>query len=132
MMTKTNSTDVRGVSRLLATALVVGVALLQAAPKDLPRTFTSPRRLFKRPSRQPSITTRRLFSNSSDSDGKDIVESGDPAEDKEARAEFARSAHEQLQIDQDPLNPDYVTFTVGTGEWPFPVPVIRAERKMAT
>ena len=46
-MTKTNSTDVRGVSRLLATALVVGVALLQAAPKDLPRTFTSPQEIIQ-------------------------------------------------------------------------------------
>jgi hypothetical protein len=59
--------------------------------------------------------------------GKDIVESGDPAQDKDLRAEFARSAHEKLQIDADPLTPDRVTFTVGTEEWPFPVPVIRKD-----
>src|ERR1700688_3722325 len=33
--------------------------------------------------------------------GKDIVESGDPTEDKNGRAEFARAAHEKLKIDQD-------------------------------
>jgi len=57
-------------------------------------------------------------------DGKDIVESGDPAEDKDLRAEFARSAHEKLQIDADPLTPGRVEFTVGARQWPFPVPVV--------
>jgi hypothetical protein len=62
-------------------------------------------------------------------DGKDIVESGDPAEDKESRAEFARSAHEKLQIEQDPGNPDRVTFAVGEQDWPFPVPLVRKDGK---
>jgi hypothetical protein len=59
--------------------------------------------------------------------GKDIVDSGDPAQDKDLRTEFARSAHEKLQVDIDPVTPDRVTFTVGTGEWPFPVSVIRKD-----
>jgi hypothetical protein len=62
-------------------------------------------------------------------DGKDILESGDPVEDKESRAEFVRSAHEKLQIEQDPANPDRVTFSVGEQDWPFPVPVVRKDGK---
>jgi hypothetical protein len=61
--------------------------------------------------------------------GKDIVQSGDPAEDKAARAEFAEAAHEKLQIERDPLTPDRISFTVGDDEWPFPVPVIRRDGK---
>ena len=57
------------------------------------------------------------------------MESGDPAQDKDLRAEFARSAHEKLQIEQDPSTPDRVEFTVGAQEWPFPVPVVRKDGK---
>jgi hypothetical protein len=38
-------------------------------------------------------------------------------------------AHEKLQIDSDPLNPNRVEFTVGDQAWPFPVPVIRKDGK---
>jgi hypothetical protein len=62
-------------------------------------------------------------------DGKDILESGDPVADKESRAEFARSAREKLQIEEDPTNPNRVTFAVGEQDWPFPVPVVRKDGK---
>jgi hypothetical protein len=58
-----------------------------------------------------------------------MFESGDPAQDKDVRAEFARSAHERLQIDPDPTDPDLVTFSVGEQDWPFPVPVVRTDGK---
>jgi hypothetical protein len=61
--------------------------------------------------------------------GKDIVQSGDPAEDKDLRGEFARAAHEKLDVERDPLMPDKVSFTVGGDGWPFPVPVVRREGK---
>jgi hypothetical protein len=62
-------------------------------------------------------------------DGKDIAESGDPAEDKDLRAEFARAAHEKLELERDPLMPDKVSFTVGEDPWPFPVAVVRTNGK---
>jgi hypothetical protein len=62
-------------------------------------------------------------------EGKDIVQSGDPSEDKDLRAEFARAAHEKLELERDPLMPDKVCFTVGGEEWPFPVPLVRRDGK---
>jgi hypothetical protein len=62
-------------------------------------------------------------------EGKDMVESGDPAQDREFRVEFARLAHEKLQMETDPLNPGRVEFTVGVQAWPFPVPVIQKDGK---
>jgi hypothetical protein len=53
----------------------------------------------------------------------------DPAEDKESRPEFARSADEKLQIEQDAANPDRMTFGVGEQDWPLPVPVVRKDGK---
>jgi len=127
-MRKTNLTDSkdspRRLTRLVAVGLVVGTALLQSAPKDAQRTFVTPQDAIQATidaaERNDTAALLQLFGP----EGKDIVESGDPAEDKDLRTEFARSAHEKLRIDADPLMPDRVEFTVGAQEWPFPVPVV--------
>jgi hypothetical protein len=133
IMVKSNSIfrkdSPRRLAWLLAVGLVVGAALLQAAPKDSQRTFATPQEAIQATidaaEHNDTAALLQLFGPA----GKDIVESGDPAQDKDLRAEFARSAHEKLQIDEDPLTPDRVTFTVGAQEWPFPVPVIRRDGK---
>ncbi len=130
-MTKTNSFNVdtlrRRTVRLVATGLLVTTLLLPATLKDGQRTFATPQEAVQATidaaDHNDTAALLQLFGPA----GKDIVESGDPAQDKDLRAEFARSAHEKLQIDADPLTPDRVTFTVGTAEWPFPVPVIRKD-----
>jgi hypothetical protein len=108
---------------------MVAAPLLQAAPKDGPRTFATPQEAVQATidaaEHNDTAALLQLFGP----EGKDIVESGDPAEDKDSRAEFARSAHEKFQIDEDRLTPDRTTFTVGAQEWPFPVPVIRRDGK---
>jgi hypothetical protein len=127
-MRKTNLIDSkdspRRLTRLAVIGLAVGATLLQAAPKDAPRTFPTPQEAIQATidaaERNDTAALLQLFGP----DGKDIVESGDPAEDKDLRTEFARSAHEKLQIDADPLTTDRVEFTVGAQEWPFPVPVV--------
>ncbi len=107
--------------------LVFGTLLLQAAPVQ--RTFATPQEAIQATieaaERNDSAALLQLFGPG----GKDIVESGDPAQDKELRAEFARSAQEKLQIDADPSTPNRVEFTVGEHEWPFPVPVVRIDGK---
>jgi hypothetical protein len=127
-MRKTNLIDSkdspRRLTRLVAVGLVVGAALLQAAPKDVQRTFATPQEAIQATidaaERNDTAALLQLFGP----EGKDIVESGDPAEDQDLRTEFARSAHEKLQIDADPFRPERVEFTVGAQEWPFPVPVV--------
>jgi hypothetical protein len=127
-MTRTNSTYRTRTSRgprFVAVGLAVAAVLLQAAPKGGQKTFATPRELIQATidaaEHNDTATLLQLFGP----EGKDIVESGDLAQDKDARAEFAQAAHEKLQIDEDPLTPDRVTFTVGTHQWPFPVPIIR-------
>lgn len=130
-MTKTNSFNVdtlrRRTVRLVATGLLVTTLLLPATLKDGQRTFATPQEAVQATidaaDHNDTAALLQLFGPA----GKDIVESGDPAQDKDLRTEFARSAHEKLQIDADSLTPDRVTFTVGTEEWPFPVPVIRKD-----
>jgi hypothetical protein len=114
-------------ARQATLGLVVGAVLLHAAPVQ--RTFATPQEAIQATieaaERNDSAALLQLFGPG----GKDIVESGDPAQDKELRTEFARSAHEKLQIEQDPSTPDRVEFTVGAQEWPFPVPVVRMDGK---
>jgi len=62
-------------------------------------------------------------------EGKDIVESGDPAQDKHDRKEFAELAHEKVQVNHDPANPNRITFSVGNEEWFFPVPLVQKDGK---
>jgi hypothetical protein len=59
--------------------------------------------------------------------GKDIVVSGDTAEDKAGRADFAARAHENMQVNQDHTNPDRAILVIGNDEWPFPVPLVRGK-----
>jgi hypothetical protein len=129
IMTKMNSIDVETLRhrtvRLVGTGLLLATALLSAGLKDGQRTFATPQEAVQATidaaDRNDTAALLQLFGPA----GKDIVESGDPAEDKDLRAEFARSAHEKIKIDADFLTPDRVTFTVGAEEWPFPVPVVR-------
>jgi hypothetical protein len=132
-MTKTNSIDVeilrQRAARLVGTGLLLATVLLPATLTDGQRSFATPQEAVQATiaaaGNNDTAALLQLFGPA----GKDIVESGDPAEDKDLRAEFARSAHEKLQIETDPLTPDRVTFTVGTAGWPFPVPVIRKDGK---
>jgi hypothetical protein len=59
--------------------------------------------------------------------GTDIVKSGDPADDKDSRAEFARRAHEKMEVQVEPANPNRATIIAGNQNWPFPVPLVRAK-----
>jgi hypothetical protein len=126
-MSCTNLKEIsRGKTRFMAVGLTLAAALLlQAAPPESQRSFATPQEaiqaIIDAAEHNDSAELVQLFGP----DGKDILDSGDPAQDKDLRAEFARSAHEKLQIEQDPTNPDRATFAVGEQDWPFPVPLVR-------
>jgi hypothetical protein len=56
--------------------------------------------------------------------GKGIVQSGDAADDKAARAEFAERARAKLRVEPDRDNPNRAIIIAGDQNWPFPVPLI--------
>ncbi len=110
---------------LIATLLVISPFALRAAQ----RTFATPEEAIQTTieaaERNDTAALLQIFGP----EGKDIVQSGDIAEDKDLRSEFARAAHEKLELEHDPLMPNRVSFTVGGDEWPFPVPVVRRAGK---
>src|SRR5277367_3682843 len=56
-------------------------------------------------------------------DGKDLVASADPVEDKNNSVGFATEAAAKNSISIDPKKPNLATIIVGEKEWPLPVPL---------
>jgi hypothetical protein len=102
------------------------VGFAQAAP---PRSFASPQEagqaLVDACSHDDTAALLALFGTP----GRDIVISGDTAEDSQGRSEFARRAGEKLSVEQDKGNPKRATLIVGSNDWPFPVPLVQSDGK---
>jgi Protein of unknown function (DUF2950) len=60
---------------------------------------------------------------------KAILTTGDPAQDKEERAEFAKVARSKYHIEKDPMNLHRVILDIGPEDWPFPVPIVEHDGK---
>ena len=123
----------RGPQRMGAGALTAffTAACLWSAPQSGPTTFATPEEaaqaLVDAAKKNDTAAMLKLLGP----EGKDIVQSGDAAEDKASREEFAARAAEQMKIENEPGNPDRATLVVGQNEWPFPVPLIRANGRWA-
>jgi hypothetical protein len=59
--------------------------------------------------------------------GKAVLTSGDPEQDKKERTEFARLARNKHQLEPDPMNAAVMILSVGSEDWPFPVPIVRSK-----
>jgi Protein of unknown function (DUF2950) len=57
--------------------------------------------------------------------GRDLVVTGDSVQDKNRAEEFATRAREHMTVTVDPTAPNHAVMSVGSNEWPLPVPIIR-------
>lgn len=112
------------ISKFVA-ALVASLSLMNAAPPESQQTFATPQEaaqaLVNAAEQNDTAAMLKLFGPG----GKDIVQSGDSADDKAARAEFAARARAKLQVEPDKDNPNRAIVVVGDQNWPMPVPLIR-------
>ena len=60
---------------------------------------------------------------------EDIVESADRVRDKNNAAAFAADARERMQVTKDPKNPRRMIVSVGTENWPLPIPIVQRSGK---
>ena len=58
-------------------------------------------------------------------EGKDLVASQDPVEDKKRADAFAALAREKHSVTLDPNNPARATLVVGKADWPLPIPLVK-------
>ncbi len=60
-------------------------------------------------------------------DGEDLVVTGEPVKDRDAAMAFAAKAREKLGVETDPKNPNRAVLSVGNGDWPLPIPIVRSK-----
>lgn len=60
---------------------------------------------------------------------KAILTSGNAAQDREEQTEFARLAQAKHAIQISAMNPNRAILSIGDEDWPFPVPIRRADGK---
>jgi hypothetical protein len=58
-------------------------------------------------------------------DGKDLIKTDDPVQDRNQMSAFVAKAREKSAIVPDPKNPDRATLAVGDEDWPLPIPIVR-------
>jgi hypothetical protein len=111
-------------NRIETALALITLAAMAAFAQTSTRSFATPQEaaqaLIDAAEHNDTAAMLKLFGP----EGKDIVESGDAAEDKSARAEFVRLAHEKLTIEIEPSNRNRATIVVGNQNWPLPVPLI--------
>ena len=105
--------------------LILAVAGLLSAQQAAERSFATPQEaaqaLVAAAGQNDTAALLKLFGPQ----GTDIVQSGDPAEDKDSRAEFARRAGEKMEVQIEPSNPNRAVIIAGNQDWPFPIPLVR-------
>jgi hypothetical protein len=62
-------------------------------------------------------------------DGKDLVSSQDPVQDKKNALAFAAWAHEKQSISKDPSDKSRYILSVGNQDWPLPIPIVKRSGK---
>jgi hypothetical protein len=62
-------------------------------------------------------------------DGKDLVTTADPVADKNRVSAFAALAKEKMSVVVDPKNRSRAMVSVGSSDWPLPVPIVNRQGK---
>jgi len=60
---------------------------------------------------------------------EDLISSEDPVADKNQAATFTAKAKEKNSIQADPKNPNRAVLTVGSEDWPLPIPLVKRQGK---
>jgi len=59
-------------------------------------------------------------------EGKDVIRSGDPVEDKNNRAKFVDKAKQSLQVKINARDESHAIILIGADDYPFPIPLTRS------
>ena len=62
---------------------------------------------------------------------KDLIQTGEPAQDRQRANEFVAEAREKTSISINPKNQTRAFLLVGNEEWPFPIPIAKRGAKWA-
>src|SRR5437764_11964384 len=100
-----------------AVVVAITALVLQASPRDTQRNFATPQDAIQAVVDASKHNDTAALCQIFGPENKDIVESGDPAEDTKDREEFARLAQKKLEVNIDPANTDRAIFSIGEEGW---------------
>lgn len=106
---------------ILLLILGAGVAVAQVVQKTFDTADEAAKALIDAAANDDAAALRAIFG----SKGAPILSSGNAAQDKSEREEFARIAQHKYQLEQDSMNRDRMILAVGDEDWPFPAPLIK-------
>ncbi len=98
-----------------------------ASATEVPKAFDSPEQaadaLISAAASFDESALREIFGPGSD----DIFLSGESPQERQRAAGFAREARQKAIVSPDPADAARVFLVVGTGGWPFPVPIVKRD-----
>ena len=104
---------------ILAAGLLAAPALAQQAGQ---KTFASPEEASKALYSAAKSNDEKAMLELLGPEGKDVVSSGDEAEDTQSRAEFVKRYEEMSRLVKEPDGS--VTLYIGAHNWPCPIPLV--------
>jgi len=96
-----------------------------AAAATAPKTFSTPQAAADALVAAADNFNVAALENIFGPSGKDIIQSGEPARDKQRARQFAEQAHKKMVVSMDPKS-NRAIMSVGTNDWPFPVPIVKS------
>lgn len=115
-----------------ALALVFPAALaLLAAPQAGPRKFDSAQQAADALIAASQNYDVPALTEILGPDSMDLLTSQDPVQDKKLGMEFGAKAKLKNTLVADPDNPKFVVLTVGTDDWPMPIPILKSGKTWA-
>ena len=121
------------VARFGAIGLALGLWLpalpAVAGPDSGPKAFDTPQQAADALVRAAETADIPALVAMMGPEGKDIVSSGDPVEDKNDLARFARKARAKMKVAFDVADPKRAVLVAGDDDWPMPIPIVESGGK---
>jgi hypothetical protein len=99
-----------------------GIAASNAAPKTFRTPQAAAEALITAAENYNVSELEAIFGTA----GNDIIHTGEPAQDRETARKFAELARTKMQVTVDPKTKNRAFISVGSDEWPFPVPIVKS------
>jgi len=105
--------------------LLVGAIALAQAQKAFDTPEAAAQALIDAAAKNDTAQLAEIFGPQ----GKSLLTSGNPEQDKAEREEFASIAKGKHMLEKDSMNLDRMILAVGSEDWPYPVPLVRTNGK---
>ena len=106
-------------------SLLLVAAVAAAAPSTKPQTFGSPEQAAEALVKAAEAFDLAGLKAVLGSDGMDLVDTGEPVQDKKQAQAFAALYREKHRIERDPDDPSEATLILGNEDWPAPIPIVQ-------